>query len=158
MAHNDEKTDQRVLATAGFNINLLHSPDGQIAVQQNGAYLQKQFQQVLHRAHNPHRKYQAQSIIISFDETEFDTTNLHIQAQQALLLAQLYVHRHFADTQSVIAIQDDGEGGKLHAHILINDIKPNGKTVSTNRFNVVKMRHDFDKNMQDNFERVTGRQ
>lgn len=158
MAHNDEKTTQRVLATTGFNIRLLHSPDGQIASLQNGAYLQKQFQQLLHRAYNPRRKYQAQSIIVSFDRSEFDTTDLHNQAQQALHLTQTYVHKHFADAQSVIAIQADGEGGKLHAHILINDVKPNGKTVATNRFNVIKMRHDFDNTMQDNYKRITGRQ
>lgn len=83
---------------------------------------------------------------------------MHNQAQQALQLTQSYVHKHFSDAQSVIAIQADGKGGKLHAHILINDVKQNGKTVATNRFNIVKMRHDFDKNMQDNYERVTGHQ
>lgn len=155
-AHSYQKTDKRVLAATGFNIKMLHDSDGSISSVQNGAYLEKQFRTVLKRAHNPHRRYQAQTIIISFDPSEFDTSDLKAQSQQALRLVQHYVRKHFADCQSVIAIQSDGEGGKLHAHVVMNTIKLNGKTVATNRFNINKLRKDFDHEMQNNYQKVTG--
>ena len=157
-AHSYQKTDKRVLAASGFNIKMLHDNDGKISATQNGAYLERQFRTVLKRAHNPKRRYQAQTIIISFDPSEFDTSDLKAQSQQALQLVQHYVRKHFADCQSVIAIQSDGEGGKLHAHVVMNTIRPSGKTVATNRFNIQKLRKDFDEEMQTNYQKVTGRQ
>lgn len=157
-AHSYQKTDKRVLAATGFNIKMLHDNDGRISVTQNGAYLERQFRTVLKRAHNPKRHYQAQTIIISFDPSEFDTSDLKAQSQQALQLVQHYVRKHFADCQSAIAIQSDGEGGKLHAHVVMNTIRPSGKTVATNRFNIQKLRKDFDEEMQTNYQKVTGRQ
>ena len=156
--HSYQKTDKRVLAATGFNIKMLHDNDGRISVTQNGAYLERQFRIVLKRAHNPKRCYQAQTIIISFDPSEFDTSDLKAQSQQALQLVQHYVRKHFADCQSAIAIQSDGEGGKLHAHVVMNTIRPSGKTVATNRFNIQKLRKDFDEEMQTNYQKVTGRQ
>ena len=157
-AHSYRKTTKRVLAATGFNIKMLHDNDGRISVTQNGAYLERQFRTVLKRAHNPKRHYQAQTIIISFDPSEFDTSDLKAQSQQALQLVQHYVRKHFADCQSAIAIQSDGEGGKLHAHVVMNTIRPSGKTVATNRFNIQKLRKDFDEEMQTNYQKVTGRQ
>ena len=157
-AHSYQKTDKRVLAATGFNIKMLHDNDGRISVTQNGAYLERQFRTVLKRAHNPKRHYQAQTIIISFDPSEFDTSDLKAQSQQALQLVQHYVRKHFADCQSVIAIQSDGEGGKLHVHVVVNTIKPNGKTVATNRFNINKLRKDFDREMKTSYQKLTGRQ
>ena len=157
-AHSYQKTDKRVLAASGFNIKMLHDNDGKISATQNGAYLERQFRTVLNRAHNPKRRYQAQTIIISFDPSEFDTSDLKAHSQQALQLVQHYVRKHFADCQSAIAIQSDGEGGKLHAHVVMNTIRPSGKTVATNRFNIQKLRKDFDEEMQTNYQKVTGRQ
>ena len=57
---------------------MLHDNDGRISVTQNGAYLERQFRTVLKRAHNPKRRYQAQTIIISFDPSEFDTSDLKL--------------------------------------------------------------------------------
>ena len=156
--HSYKKTDKRVLVTTGFNIRMLHDNDDRISATQNGAYLEKQFRTTLKRAHNPKRHYQAQTIIISFDPSEFDISNLQNQSQQALQLVQHYVCEHFADCRSVIAVQSDGEGGKLHAHVVMNTIKTNGKTVATNRFNINKLRKDFDHEMQNNYQKVTGRQ
>ena len=157
-AHSYRKTTKRVLSATGFNIKMLHDNDGRISVTQNGAYLERQFRTVLKRAHNPKRHYQAQTIIISFDPSEFDTSDLKAQSQQALQLVQHYVRKHFADCQSAIAIQSDGEGSKLHAHVVMNTIRPSGKTVATNRFNIQKLRKDFDEEMQTNYQKVTGRQ
>lgn len=102
--HSYKKTDKRVLVTTGFNIRMLHDNDDRISATQNGAYLEKQFRTTLKRAHNPKRHYQAQTVIISFDPSEFDPSNLQNQSQQALQLVQHYVCEHFADCQSVIAV------------------------------------------------------
>lgn len=155
-AHSYRKTTKRVLAASGFNIKMLHDNDGKISATQNGAYLEQQFRTVLKRAHNPQRRYQAQTIIVSFDSSEFDTSDLKAQSQQALRLVQHYVRKHFADCQSVIAVQSDGDGGKLHVHVVMNTIRPNGKTVATNRFNINKLRKDFDREMKTNYQRITG--
>ena len=152
--HSTKKTLQRVLACDGFNIKLLHDSNGRITNVQNGAYLERQFMSNLRKAHNPKRKYQAQTLIISFSEDEFDTSDLNLQAKQALMLVKHFIHQHFADAQSVVAIQADGEGGKLHAHVVFNTIKQNGRTISTNRFNIHKLRTNFDHEMTDKIGRA----
>ena len=154
--HSTKKTLQRVLACDGFNIKLLHNPDGSVTTTQNGVYLEKQFKANLKRAHNPKRKYQAQTLIISFSEDEFDTSDLNLQAKQALMLVKHFIHQHFADAQSIIAIQADSEGVKLHAHVVFNTIKSNGRTIPTNRFNIHKLRSSFDREMINNYQFVTG--
>lgn len=154
--HSTKKTLQRVLACDGFNIKLLHDSNGRITNVQNGAYLERQFMSNLRKAHNPKRKYQAQTLIISFSEDEFDTSDLNLQAKQALMLVKHFIHQHFADAQSIIAIQADSEGGKLHAHVVFNTIKSNGRTIPTNRFNIHKLRSSFDREMINNYQFVTG--
>ena len=153
--HSYRKTSRRVLACTGFNIKLLHDPDGNISTTQNGGYLEKQFKDNLKKAHNPKRTYQAQTLIVSFSPDEFDTKDLNLQAKQALTLVQHFVHQHFSDAQSVIAVQADGQGGKLHAHVVFNTVKPNGKTISTSRFNIHQLRTNFDHEMSQNYQRVT---
>lgn len=157
VAHNTDKTSQRVLATTGINVHLLHAPDGSITSLQNGAYLQKQFHQSLKKAHNPNRQFQAQSVIISFSTDEFNTHNLKTQASQALQIVQGYTRKYFGDAQSVLAVQADGHGGKLHVHLLINAVKRNGRTVPTSRFSVFQMRSEINRYCSDNFQRITGR-
>lgn len=161
--HCSSKTTQRVLACAGTNILMLQTPDGQVSEVQNGNYLQRQFHDVLLKARNPHKTYQAQSVIISFDKSEFDTKKLGLQATQALQLVQGFVQKYFSDCQSVSAIQADGVGGngngdgKLHCHLIINSVKPDGRVVNTNRFGVFRLRKELDSYMADNYERVVGK-
>lgn len=159
LPHSSVKTSKRVLACSATNINLIHSPDGHICPVQNGAYLEKQYRQSLKKAFNPNRRYQAQSIIISFSRDEFDTRDLNLQASQSLRIVQGYVNEHFADAQTVMAIQCDANSKEplLHCHLLINSVKKNGKTIPTSRFTVSKMRRDFNKYMKLNFQKVTGR-
>lgn len=165
-AHNDAKTNKRVLACSGININMLHNSDGTLSTQQNGGYLAKQFHQNLKLAFNPNRKVQAQSIIISCSRDEFDTNDLDTQAKQLLQLANGFANKCFGDCQAVIAVQADGghgQSGKLHAHILINSVKPRHgtsnrtMTVPTNRFSVRPLRNKLDDYLANNFELVTGR-
>ena len=151
--HCSSKTTQRVLACAGTNILMLQTPDGQVSEVQNGNYLQQQFHNVLRRARNSHKTYQAQSIIISFDKTEFDTKQLSLQATQAMQLVQGFVQKYFPDCQSVAAIQADGVGGdnrgdgKLHCHLIVNTVKPDGRVVNTTRFSVFRLRKELDSYM-----------
>lgn len=156
-AHNTTKTSHRVLACSGINIKMLHNPNGTLSLVQSGAYLEKQFHNSLKRAFNPKRKIQCQSIIISFSNNEFDTTNLSEQASQALQLVQGYANEFFDDAQSVSVVQADGNGGRLHVHLLINAVNPSGRTIATNRFSVYKMRRNLNDYLNHNFERVTGR-
>lgn len=156
IAHCDRKTNHRVLACSGTNIQMVHDREGHLTTAQSGVYLEHQFHQSLKKAFNPNRKTQCQSIIISFSDDEFDTTDLNQQASQALQLIQGYVHQHFNDAQTVSCVQCDGQGGRLHVHLLINAVKPSGKTVPTNQFSVFKMRKDLNDYLANNFERVTG--
>lgn len=158
LPHNDIKTSHRVLACSGNNVRMLHNPDGSLTVNQSGVYLEKQFHQSLKRAFNPKRRIQCQSIIISFSNDEFDTSNLSEQASQALRLVQGYAKKYFGDAQSVSAVQCDGNGGRLHVHLLIGAVKTSGKTIATSRFSVFKMRRNLNDYLNSNFERVTGRQ
>lgn len=157
VAHYNAKTDHRVLKCSGTNIRMLHDKSGNLSTNQSGVYLEQQFHQSLQKAFNPKRKVQCQSIIISFSDEEFDTSDLDKQASQALKLVQGYVHKYFNDAQTVSCVQCDGQGGRLHVHLLINAVKPNGKTVPTNRFSVFKMRRNLNSYLEDNFEHVTGR-
>ena len=158
VAHNQQRTHERVLACSGTNIRLLHDPNGNVTNHQSGAYLERQFHQALQRAKNPHRRYQAQSLVISFSKSEFDGNDLSTDAAQALKLVHSFANKYFGDAQSVCAVQADGNGGKIHAHLLINTVNEHGKTIQTNRFSVFKLRKDLDKFMATNFEKVTGRQ
>ncbi|WP_295730452.1 relaxase/mobilization nuclease domain-containing protein [uncultured Limosilactobacillus sp.] len=156
--HSYQVTDHRVLACNGFNLNMLHDQNGMLSTTQNGAYLEKQFHQSLKRAHNPQRLYQAQTMIISFSRDEFNPDqDLQQSAGQALALVQKYVTKHFSDAQCAVAIQADGDGSKLHAHVIFNTIKKNGKTIATSRFNIIRMRKDFDQVMEENYQKLTGR-
>lgn len=136
---------------------MLHDKSGHISVNQSGTYLEKQFHQSLKKAFNPKRRTQCQSIIISFSDDEFDTSDLSKQASQALQLVQGYVHQNFSDAQTVSCVQCDGQGGRLHVHLLINAVKPSGKTIPTNKFSVFKMRRNLDSYLSKNFQRITGR-
>lgn len=163
-AHCDTKTNHRVLACNGFNVKMFHDASGHVSNTQNGAFLQKQFQRVLNRAWNPNKTYQVQSLIVSFSKSEFNTKNLKKQSAQALKTMQGFVYKYFSDCQVVMAVQADGVGGrqngdgKLHCHVLINTVKPDGKVVNTNRFRVSRLRNELDKYMQAHFAELTGQQ
>lgn len=138
-------SDQRVLATTGQNVRLLHDPGGTLSTNQSATYLQRQFARTQHRAKNKHKIYQAESIIISFSDVEFPPDgDLQLQAQQAINLTSDYAHQHFpANTQWVAAAQRDGEGHKLHVHLLINAVQTDGKVVRTCNFHIPSQRHDL---------------
>ena len=68
-----------------------------------------------------------------------------------------FMKQYFPQTQWVSAIQADGqEGHKLHCHILINSVQPDGKCVRTNEFSVGRLRHEWNNYLQDHYLEVTG--
>lgn len=162
--HCDAKVEHRVLACDGLNVELFHDGTGNVSNVQNGSFLQKQFLRVLNRAWNPNKTYQVQSLIVSFSKREFNTKDLKCQSGEALKVMQGFVGQYFSDCQVVMAVQADGIGGKsdgdgkLHCHILVNTVKPNGKVVDTNRFRVARLRKELDQYMQAHFTELTGQQ
>jgi len=53
-------------------------------------------------------------LILSWSKRELDPKDLDISLDM--------VREHYPDRQALIFVQDDGEGGCVHAHILINDV------------------------------------
>lgn len=161
--HSTAKVTHRNLAVDGNNIRLLTDNTGIVSRYQDGYYLERQMHRILKKAKNPKRKYQLQSIIISFGTGEFDLKNKDSAqrkeiVQQALQLVKGFALLYFGDAQFVISIQSDGLGGMLHAHLLVNAIKPNGKTVQLNLFKVFALRRRLNNYLQANFPIITGRE
>lgn len=151
-------SDHRVLATSGANIRLFGS-NGRVYPNQPAFFLNQQFKTVRQRARNKHKRQQAQHLIISFSDSEFsanDPDRTSEQAEQINQLVSTFMKEHFPSTQWVSAVQADGQGHKLHAHILINSVKPDGKCVQTHNFTVTKLRHEWDRFMESNYLAVTG--
>ena len=87
---------------------------------------------------------------------DFDTY-LMSQTPKSPITDPLIGDNYTSFTRYLVCVQCDGQGGRLHVHLLINAVKENGKTIPTNRFSVFKMRRDFNDYLQDNFEHVTSR-
>ncbi|PIO83705.1 hypothetical protein BSQ39_09065 [Loigolactobacillus backii] len=148
----------RVLAVTGSNIRLWGSSNRPYQ-DQSGYYLNKQFKKVRQKAWNKHKRHQAQHMIISFSENEFPTDNPDNIMKEASRVNELingFMAERFADSQWVSAVQCDGTGHKLHAHVLINTVKINGKCVRTNNFKVNKLRNEWNKYLDSNYLSVTG--
>ena len=152
-------------------------------------YTSFQFAEVRSRARNTHKKTQAYHLIFSFSEDDFPTPHekdpkkqkqiLTQQASQAGKLIKGYLKEHFPDdAQYLYAIQRDGKGHKLHAHVAINSVVFGGKTLNTREYTTVidTKRNVYDRNlhkrvakafkginstsdqyMLDHFKEVTGR-
>lgn len=152
-------------------------------------YTSFQFAEVRSRARNTHKKTQAYHLIFSFSEGDFPTPHekdpkkqkqiLTQQASQAGKLIKGYLKEHFPDdAQYLYAIQRDGKGHKLHAHVAINSVVFGGKTLNTREYTTVidTKRNVYDRNlhkrvakafkginstsdqyMLDHFKEVTGR-
>ena len=152
-------------------------------------YTSFQFAEVRSRARNTHKKTQAYHLIFSFSEDDFPTPHeedpkkqkqiLNLQASQAGKLIKGYLKEHFPDdAQYLYAIQRDGKGHKLHAHVAINSVVFGGKTLNTREYTTVidTKRNVYDRNlhkrvakafkginstsdqyMLDHFKEVTGR-
>lgn len=149
----------RVLGVNGSHV-YLWGPRGQPYPAQSGYFLNQQFKLVRRQAANRRKRQQAQHIICSFSEREMPTDNPKRVKDEVNQINQLvggFMTEYFSDTQWVSATQADGqEGHKLHCHILINSVKPNGKCVRTNKFSISRLRHEWNNYLKEHYLEVTG--
>lgn len=154
-----DRSAHRVLGVNGSHV-YLWGPRGQPNLSQSGYFLNQQFRMVRRRATNKRKRQQAQHLICSFSESEMPTDNpkqFDLEVAQINQLVGGFMKQYFPTTQWVSAVQADGqEGHKLHCHILINSVYPDGKCVRTNSFSVSKLRHEWNEYLNDHFLEVTG--
>lgn len=152
-------SDHRVLGVNGSHV-YLWGPRGQPYPAQSGYFLNQQFKLVRHQATNQRKRQQAQHLICSFSDSEMPIDNTERIKDEVIQINQLvggFMAEHFPGTQWVSAIQADGqEGHKLHCHILINSVKPDGKCVRTNKFSVGRLRHEWNNYLKEHYLEVTG--
>lgn len=173
-AHNKRFTNDRNLYVNGHNV----FTDYQNKFNSN--YLASQFYAVRKMAGKIKKRTQAFHNIYSFSDDDFPPTNdkkeLLKQAKQAYKLVDGFLKKQLPeDSQYLIGIQRDGAGGKLHAHVALNSVLINGKTLDTNNLSLLQKvtvkqinqqkvrtvsKGVFEKiqdYLSDNFQNVTGR-
>lgn len=95
--------------TAGFNM----LPDEVVP-------FEKQMQPFWNKA-DPRNKTQINRYILSFSDTELDPSDPK-NSLKALAIAREFAQAIAPDHQAALFVQTDGKGGKLHVHILINNV------------------------------------
>ena len=85
-----------------------------------GVRWETQMERYWNRASASHT-VQLVQLILSWSKHELDPTN-DDDLEKALDMAQDMVREHYPDRQALCFVQTDGEGGCVHAHILINDV------------------------------------
>lgn len=152
-------SEHRVLGVNGSHV-YLWGPRGQPYKSQSGYFINQQFKMIRQRAVNKHKRQQAQHLICSFSDREMPTNDPNKFDEEVGQINQLvsgFMSLYFPETQWVSAVQSDGQKGhKLHCHILINSVRPDGKCVRTNEFNVSKLRNEWNDYLQDHYLEVTG--
>ena len=66
-------------------------------------------------------KNQVRRIVLSFSEQELDPKDPN-SALIAGEIAREFVKKYYPNRQALICVQNDGEGGKLHCHIIVNNV------------------------------------
>ena len=149
----------RVLGVNGSHV-YLWGPRGQPYALQSGYFINQQFKMVRNRAVNKRKRQQAQHLICSFSDHEMSTDDpgsINEKVNQINRLVGGFMAEHFPNTQWVSVIQADGQvGHKLHCHILVNSVKPDGKCVRTNDFSVETLRHEWNDYLKNHYLEVTG--
>lgn len=120
------------------------------------------------------KSIQAFHLIVSFSDDEFPPDGDQKQeAEQAAKLTKGFLKEQLPpDSQYLMAIQRDGKGHKLHAHIALNSVQINGKVIRRQYLHqrdwdyVTKdgkhihepgLASNLDKYLEQNFQKVTGR-
>ena len=108
-------------------------------------YTEAQFAAVREVAQKSNKKTQAHHIIFSFSDTEFpvvrDSKKQLMQAKQVDQLVRGFLTEQLpSSAQYILAVQRDGDGAKLHAHVVLNSVLKNGKTLDTNDLSLVYKR------------------
>lgn len=147
-------------------------------------YMASQQYAVREVAGKQHKKVQGHHLIISFSENDFppikdpkkNQKQVQKQTKQALKLVNDLLQQELPKSaQYLIGIQRDGKSHMLHAHVALNSVLVNGKTLDTNTLSLLHRKQQktiqkkrvtsFTKGlidrmqdfMQDHFEKVTGR-
>ena len=150
----------------------------------DGLYVSAQQYAVRALANKKKKKTQAFHMIISFSDEDFppakDKKDLDKQTVQAYKLLNGFLKKEFPqNAQYYCALQRDGDGHKLHAHVAISSLLMNGKSFNTNILSInrridrvkakdVEKYHKkfiksdglykrFQDYLSDNFEQVTKR-
>lgn len=174
--HSTKLVQQRNLLVTGQNIYQLADPyHPNEPPQWDSNLVAGQFGASRSHAKNQHKKTQAFHIIASFSDEEFPPEGDQKQeAQQVATLVTGFLGQYFPDdAQDLIAIQRDGRGGKLHAHIAVNSLLTSGKCLRTNlvtqtertyvdkqghKQHIPGFRKEFNSYLEQNFQKVTGRE
>lgn len=103
----------------------------------DGLYISAQQYAVRALANKKKKKTQAFHMIISFSDEDFppakDKKDLDKQTVQAYKLLNGFLKKEFPqNAQYYCALQRDGDGHKLHAHVAISSLLMNGKSFNTN--------------------------
>ena len=85
----------------------------------NGKYA-KQMAPLWKKARSNH-KVQARRIIISFSKKELDPDSEE-DVEIAYTIVKEFVKTYYPDRQAAIFFQNDGKGGCLHCHVVVNDV------------------------------------
>lgn len=178
-AHDNGVTPYRNLYVDGHNLETTPGKfNGQVV---DHAYLApytseqfRVFQDISHAAkHGKKKSVEAFHLIVSFDDKEFPLSGDQQQeAKQAAQLVHGFMDQQFPeDSQWLLAIQRDGKGHKLHAHVAINSVQTDGKVIdrsythqkdwtytkSGKTIHEKGIASNLDAYLTANFERVTGR-
>ena len=121
------------------------------------------------------KSIQAFHLIVSFSDNEFPPDgDQQKEAEQAAKLTKGFLKEQLPpDSQYLMAIQRDGKGHKLHAHVALNSVQITGKVIRRQYLHqkdwdyITKdgkhvhepgLASNLDKYLEDNFQRVTGRE
>lgn len=121
------------------------------------------------------KSIQAFHLIVSFSDDEFPPDGDQKQeAEQAAKLTKGFLKEQLPpDSQYLMAIQRDGKGHKLHAHVALNSVQITGKVIRRQYLHqkdwdyITKdgkhvhepgLASNLDKYLEENFQRVTGRE
>lgn len=136
-AHDQTVTEFRNLAVSGHNLMATKGLFNQQIVDKTylWPFVANQFkatQQMSYAASKGRKKsIEAYHMIFSFSTDEFplkgDQTK---EAQQVVKLVGGYLNQRLPkDSQWIMAVQRDGKGHKLHAHVALNSVQITGKTI-----------------------------
>ena len=121
------------------------------------------------------KSIQAFHLIVSFSDDEFPPDgDQKKEAEQAAKLTKGFLKEQLPpDSQYLMAIQRDGKGHKLHAHVALNSVQITGKVIRRQYLHqkdwdyITKdgkhvhepgLASNMDKYLEQNFQRVTGRE
>lgn len=97
-----------------------------------------QMQSVWNKARSNHTN-QILRVVQSFHLKELDPKKQE-DIIRANMIGQLFAKMFYPNHQAVVFTQTDGVGGKIHNHVLINDVSMDGKGLSKDQYHVPKVR------------------